>query len=279
MTPFHALFDSIKSSVYHNQMIRFVAPLYEYLGINHFWYYKITNTGDYSYFGTHSAWIEYCFDQAMVKQFPCIRHPNLIQAGIGLMKATDDMEYKQVLETAWDKFKINFNLNLVEKVSDGIEAFGFATRFNDPKAEERLINELPLLRTFTKIFRQKHQKLFNLLEENQVNLSEQFGAKFYECPKQLAFPDKRDLLLQKLGLSEFLSLTSREIVVLKYVVHGFPAGYIAKQLHLSTRTVENYLANLKDKLGCTTKADLIMKAMEIDALGVLGKPFVNNVTY
>ena len=156
-------------------MMRFVTPLYDYLGVNHFWYYKITNSGNYTYLGTHSAWVEYCFDQSMVSLFPCIRHPNLIQSGIGLMKASDEEDYKQVLEIAWDKFKINFNINLVEKIPDGIEAFGFATRFNDPKAEERLINELQLLRTFTKVFRQKHKKLFNVLDENQVNLSEQFG--------------------------------------------------------------------------------------------------------
>ena len=52
-----------------------------------------------------------------------------------------------------------------------------------------------------------------------------------------------------------------------------PAGYIAEQLQLSSKTVENYLANLKDKLGCESKVELIEKAKEIDALGFFTGPF------
>lgn len=45
------------------------------------------------------------------------------------------------------------------------------------------------------------------------------------------------------------------------------AGYIANQLQLSTRTVENYLATIKSKLCCQSKLELIQKAQEIASAG------------
>lgn len=267
MKSFYNLLNCVTASPYHDQMIRFAAPLYDYLGVNHFWYYKISHCGHYSYLGTHTKWSEYCFANSLTSQFSCLRHPDTLQSGISLMKATEDAPYKEVLEAAWNKFEINFNIDIVEKVSDGVEAFGFATRFNDVKAEERLLNNLPLLRTFIKNFRSKHVRLFKLLDDNQVNLAEQFGSVFYKHSKGLSLPGKRDVLLRKMGFSDIFFLTARELDVLKFVLHGYPAGYIAENLQLCKKTVENYIATIKCKLACDSKVQLIEKAKELDAIG------------
>lgn len=267
MNSFHKLLDTVTSSSCHDQILRFVTPLNDHLGINHFWYYKITFSGYYSYFGTHSKWNEYCFDNAIVSHFPCLRHPDILKSGITLMKASGDVKYKKVLKTAWNKFNINFNINLQEKTPEGIEAFGFATHFNDPKNDERLLNDLSLLRSFTKIFRIKHKKLFQLLEDNQVKLSDQFGAVFYEHPKDLNLPCKRDVVLRKLGFNEMFFLTPREIDVLKFMVHGYPAGFIGEKLQISQKTVENYMSTIKCKLSCESKVELIEKAREMESIG------------
>lgn len=268
MVSFHEMLGKITSSSYHNQMQQFVSPLKDLLGINHFWYYRITFTGHYSYLGTHSKWSEFCFDNAMLSHFPCLRHPNILKSGIQLMKASADNEYKKVLNDAWDKFNINFNINLQSVIPNGIEAFGFGTCYNDPHAEERLLNDLPLLKYFIKTFRKKHQKLFLLLEDNQVDLVSHFGPTFYERPKTLELPSKRDLLLKKVGLGHLLNLTQREMDVLKWISSGYPAPYIAKQLKLSKRTVENYIATIKSKLSCSTKVQLIQQAQDIASFGL-----------
>lgn len=267
MKNFQEMLRKITSSPHHNQMMRYAAPLNDHFGINHLWYYKITNTGCYSYLGTHSAWSEFCFDASMVSSFPCLRHPNTLKSGIHLMKAAEDSGYQNVVKTAWEKFHVNFNINLIQKVPEGIEAFGFATRFNDCHADERLLNELPLLCHFTKEFRKNHKKLFQLLDDNQVNLTSEFGNVFYERPKDLAFSGSRDEFLRKMGLESMLKLTPREFDVLKYLAHGYPASYIANELQLSPRTIENYIVTIKCKLTCFSKVELIKKAREIVAIG------------
>jgi DNA-binding CsgD family transcriptional regulator len=257
------MINKISSSPYYNQMVRFTAPLKDHFGVNHFWYYKISTDGHYSFVGTHSAWNEFCIDNSLLKHFPCLRHPTTQHGGIHIMKACQKSNFKKVLNVAWEKFNINFNINLVTTIPEGIEAFGFATCFNDPYADERLINELPLLRQFTKKFKENHERLFLLLEDNQVDLSAQFGSTFYESSQAPFILHDRDLFLKKMGMDSFLSLTNREMDVLKFLASGYPASFIASKLFLNKRTIETHIDTIKGKLYCNSKVELIQRAQEI----------------
>jgi DNA-binding NarL/FixJ family response regulator len=57
-------------------------------------------------------------------------------------------------------------------------------------------------------------------------------------------------------------LTQRELEVLKLVALGYTTAEIGAQLSLSARTVEHYRANLKDKMGVRTRAELTRYAAE-----------------
>lgn len=269
MKAFHEMLRKIASSPDHDQMLRFTVPLKDYLGINHFWYYRITFTGFYSYLGTHTAWNEFCFDHSMTSHFSCVRHPNILPKGIYFMKAGAVGEYKNVLQLAWDKFHINFNINLIDHIPEGIEAFGFATHYNDAKVEERLINHLPMLRYFTTVFRNKYKKIFQLLEDNQIHIGTLFGSAFYEHSKVSRQTIARDEFLRKIGCQEIFALSPREKEVLRFVTNGFPASYIAQQLKLKCKTVENYIDTIKDKLSCFSKIELIQKAQQMASIGFL----------
>lgn len=270
MNQFLEMLRKTRSSPYHDQALRFATPLYDHFGINHFWYYRISSSGAYTFIGTHAEWSEYCFGESLINHFPCLRHPKVLGGGISLMKAKPtDLKYQEVRDIAWNKFKVNFNLNIFDNSSEAVEAFGFATRFDDERAEERLLNELPLLRYFIKMFRKNHGKLFHLLEENQVNLSSHMGDLFYERPREILIPFERESFLSKIGCKEILSLTSREKQILKLLANGFPASYIQGELHIGLRTAENYIATIKSKLGCPSKVALIQKAEEIASTGWL----------
>lgn len=184
------------------------------------------------------------------------------------MKSGGNAQYEQVQKCAWERFRINFNLNLFENGTEGIEAFGFATRFQGCEVEEQLLNELPTLRYFIQEFRKQHGKLFSLLWENPVDLAEQIGNSFYERPKGVVLPLDRALFLRELGCN-YLHFTTREKEILKFLASGFPASYIGKKLHLGIRTVENYTATIKEKLSSHSKVELIRKAQELDSAGIL----------
>src|SRR5262245_58049475 len=104
MDPFIEMMERTQSSLYYDQMCRFAKPLHDHFGINHFWYYRISRSGFYSYAGTHAAWNEYCFGHSLTKHFPCLRHPNVLRSGITLMRPGSNVPYAQVLQRAWEKF-------------------------------------------------------------------------------------------------------------------------------------------------------------------------------
>lgn len=266
---FQEMLRKVTSSSYYSPMMRFVVPLKEHFGVNHFWYYRVTHSGQYTYLGTNENWNEYCFENHLLKHFPCLRHPDTLVDGISLMNKSTNQPYACVLKTAWEKFQINFNINIQKKIPDGIEAFGFATQYNHSSYDEKLLNELPLLCHFTQLFREKHFKLFEILDDNPIDLSAYLGPLFSETEDIPKIPRDRELFLKKIGSIPYTRFTKREKDVLKYVSNGFPASYIAEQLQLQKRTVENYLDTVKSKLSCSSKVELIQKAQKLVSIGYL----------
>ena len=60
----------------------------------------------------------------------------------------------------------------------------------------------------------------------------------------------------------FPNLTNREREILNLIAQGHPNPAIAKQLHLSTKTVGNYVSNIFTKLQVADRAHAIIRARE-----------------
>lgn len=63
-----------------------------------------------------------------------------------------------------------------------------------------------------------------------------------------------------------LSLTTREEECLYYLLRGMTAKEIGKILGISFRTIEIYLGSIKAKFNCSSKATLIIKAMQLGCM-------------
>jgi len=65
------------------------------------------------------------------------------------------------------------------------------------------------------------------------------------------------------------ALTDREGEILFYLLHGLSCREIATKLHLSTRTVEDHTRNIKFKLNCDNKNQLIDFAISNGLINVI----------
>ena len=267
MTTLQEMFKKTVSSVEHDTMVRSVAPFCDYFNVKHMYYVKISSSGHCSILGTCIELHEFLFDDLpMLASCPMIRKPEFLKTGLTLCKNTPDTTYQKFVDLSWKKFNVKFSVNIQQKSSEGMEAFGFGLNHNHPQADEDLLNELPLLYKFIDYFRDKNKKLINMARENQIEIASILGPRFNEEPIISPHSKKRDLLLKQMGLEASLLLTPRELEILRFVASGYPASYIAKNLHLSPRTVENYVATIKSKLDCDSKAALINKANDIASL-------------
>ena len=63
-------------------------------------------------------------------------------------------------------------------------------------------------------------------------------------------------------------LSARETEVLELIALGHTSAEVARQLHLSPRTVETHRARINRKLGLTKRAELVRYALRRGLLGV-----------
>lgn len=75
--------------------------------------------------------------------------------------------------------------------------------------------------------------------------------------------NKRDFLYGELKFSK------RQAQLISYLLKGHSKKSIGKYLNLSPRTIEFYLNNIKDKLGCTNKTDIVDKAFELGFIDLM----------
>jgi two-component system response regulator NreC len=63
-------------------------------------------------------------------------------------------------------------------------------------------------------------------------------------------------------------LSGREVEVLRLIALGHTSAEVARQLHLSPRTVETHRARINRKLGLSKRAELVRYALRRGLLGV-----------
>ena len=57
-------------------------------------------------------------------------------------------------------------------------------------------------------------------------------------------------------------LSKRELDILKLIGFGYTSAEIGKQIHISVRTVESHRSSLQEKLGTTTRHELVKAALD-----------------
>ena len=75
----------------HNERVKnFCAPLFDFLNLSEFWYYKITDNGLLTYFGSNPAWSEYYASQKYYLKSPFHCHPKFYSEGVCVLRSIPD---------------------------------------------------------------------------------------------------------------------------------------------------------------------------------------------
>lgn len=74
--------------------------------------------------------------------------------------------------------------------------------------------------------------------------------------------------LNGVGETRLDGLSVRETEVLRLIALGHTSAEVARQLHLSPRTVETHRARINRKLGLSKRAELVRYALRRGLLGV-----------
>lgn len=261
MNQYTELLNRVTSTHHHDRMLHSVEVLRRNLGVNHFWYNKVTYSGFTGFFSTTPDWSSFCAREVdTIKCCPYLYYPSSCPAGVQLLGMSSNEKLQKILNVGRNKFKTNFNLHIVTKTAEYIEGFGFGTPYNNAETYELLIRELPSILQFIKYFRKTNQRIFSMAEECPINLKAILGSGF--ITSEIAPVYDRRKLLKEIGI-DLPKFSARDKDILGYLANGYPVSYIADELALSKRTIESHIDKLKNKLDCHSKIDLIQKAKHI----------------
>jgi DNA-binding CsgD family transcriptional regulator len=251
--------------------------------INYFNFERFYYTGKYFTIGNypieqHQVLYDYYFRQhnyPRLKEFQDFKHRYAL-----LSCAIDGDEYAQ-------KIKKNIALAFETKVSHRFiicehntiekyyELFSFGVKLKSSQAMLQLTGQVDLMEKFVVYFKIKAKPLIKSLEKNSFYLPKfldevivsDFVRGPYFSPPELEknviitrqgdqnIYQRKKILLSESG--EHVKLTSREAECLQHLSKGSSLKEIAKQLHISPRTVETHLNHIKNKANYRSIIQLI----------------------
>ena len=273
-----ALFYGTKK--YHKQFDALCEPLKQYLGITTGVYLNTAQDGSMTNLLTNYKWLERYIEQGYFKQDPGIVHPDNIHNGFSFVTTSEDLEYRDtMLKEAIYNFNFHHGFCYVEKTSSNFTLFYFATDKENTKMVNKIVNQAPMVKKLIRNLNKQVISQFKDLQDNKVDILKIKGDLFLE-QKGIVFSEQHDTqhkiqILKNEGLItehcanlETIELTRQEINCLRIYMEDYNIKNVAQDLNIATTTATSYIENIKQKLNCNNKEELLKIA---DVLAGLGK--------
>lgn len=242
-------------------IIQITRPLFEFLPINYFRFYRLYRDGSYIRLSTNAEWTYHY----MMKKYALSASPhNIFDAGESGFSLFDLSEKSQLISEPLIDAREYFGLAhgfSMQEVYDGYTDIYDLTSF----PEEERINELYLqylssIKKFTKYFKLVAQEIIKKAEVDKFMLPI-LGNSSLNYPlkeKKKEFDKKIDLisLIASNGKND-ICFTERETECLQGMIKGKTSKMLARDLGLSVRTIEYYMNTIKIKMGCSYKVDIL----------------------
>jgi DNA-binding CsgD family transcriptional regulator len=248
-------------------------PLEEHFGLTSFVYRKNFNDGTEINVSNQPEWVEYFYsNNELLKTSVFDKHPDNYQSGFVLWSQLKG--HQEILERA-KMFNIDHGVTIVKKVDDGVELCYFGTRSKNDDVVNYYLNNIDLLERFILYFKDQaadiikkatRQKLIVLQDKfSAVNVLDEDIRAIKPSITHEEFI--KATALKKYHLDgEFLGmvLSAREMDVISCLLRGMTSEETGKAIHLSSRTVEDYLTELRSKFNVKNKSQLICPKLRWD---------------
>jgi DNA-binding CsgD family transcriptional regulator len=248
---------------HHNKVHKICEPLSRLVSTNYFSYQKVNNDGSYSVISNDPAYSEFYLSNQFYNYDTFLKHPRHYNYGMNIFLIKDELiQPTSPFSTLQDQCKRFFNFNqtllIINRVNHYYEVFCFATPLTHPRALEGYINELNLIKSFIRYFKQGMGGILEEICEEGAKIQEIKSLDFYDQADDIKTSlddSEREYLLEKFSPQEFgmrqqiKSLTKREKECLQWILQGKTADDTAKILGISRRTVELHRNSCKARLG------------------------------
>lgn len=194
----------------------------------------------------------------------------VLKHGVYLWFRDDEPKFKgadKFYDARSKYFGIDSGLIVVKDCTTYLEACYF--NLSDTKrSHNRLLNDIGLVKHFIKHFRNRITPAAKNLLTTGLNLSHFKKSSTKPTNLYNITTDERTKLIKTFGSSPLLKLSKRERETLAHLHKGYTYQQIGELLHLSERTIEQYINSIKTKLDLNTRAELITLAKALEDLKI-----------
>jgi DNA-binding CsgD family transcriptional regulator len=231
--------------------------------ITGFAYLRFLENGRYLNLCTDLKWTEHCLkyvhdhdhilgregNKAMEDNFHCFLWPTI--SSDHLLNAVHDFDF-------WH------GISIFKRIGHSLEIWAFATSRENHLMSNFYLNNIETIKDFIKLFNQKAKNIIDTnncdklgILKNAIDYSTDFNDHYIskQINQFLSAIDIKKYPLITQNKEIFLSV--RENQCLNHLAFGKTAKEIGKELNISNRAIELYLKNIKNKLGCNSKFDMI----------------------
>ncbi len=255
---------------FSKQINKSCCGLFDAFGINQFYYCRISNDGFFSNLDSNLHWADYFTSEHLYLTYPYFSHPKYLEPGISLIREAPHEELNGVVLPRKEKFNFQLWLRIVHKTLNGIEEFGFSSGISSDDQATFFLNEVGFFNLFAENFKKENAYLVRSLDDCKINIGEIIGPCFHQNRTPVSKTKAAKLnFLKKIGMEGISTLSLIEIKIIKLMLNGFSANESASQIFRSKRTVEHHIERIKEKLGCSSKLELIQKGNELLQFGFL----------
>lgn len=258
---------------YHRAFQKLCQPAIDFFGLTGVAFIHIKNKKDIINIHSNVPWMEHCMKEHYYRDDPSMVNPDNISGGFAFRTAYEDKCYKNgILKDAEEKFNLCHGFTYVEKRKNSYQAFGFASSKVNVNFIPAVISNFRVVKRFIRHIQEGLNERQKEIDKYCLDFAALKGELFHTQKGIISHPPlevQQIRALEEIGIDKSIlsiSLTNQERRCLRLYLEGETLQTIADEMKLSYTTVVSYFENIKNKLGCKKKSELLRIAEALELL-------------
>lgn len=240
-----------------------------YLGITHFTYQKQFNDGSRVSLSTKPQWVRDYYNLKLYDSSLFEKRPSDYKPTFNIWTGHYDLE---VYRYGLQHYNTSHCISITEPQNDSCEHFLFSTSPDNLQSIQHLANNMNVLYHFILYLKDSGAKILERAENSKIQVQPSFDRNEEKNELHNSIATSSDLEkatnkfllctpIHRVVLSDgkqiSTKISQRELMCITHLLNHKTAQETANLMGLSPRTVESYHENIKNKLRCQNRTELL----------------------